>query len=98
MGFDQNAGIRRYTFQGLQDGTRSSFTVGVDLALLPRYDIRIQELPLLCRGVLERREEAEENRTYTFSEGDMRGYANNCATAREAAAQKRASRKRPETN
>ena len=99
MGFDQNTGVRQYTFQGIAegvaDGTRTGFTVGVDLALIPRYGIRIQELPLLCRGLLEQQGEGEEKRTFTLDEKEMRAYADVCATAREAAAQKKKSARRP---
>ena len=95
MGFDQDAGVRQYAFQGIADETRTDFTVGVELALTPRYGIRIQELPLLCRKLLERQGEGEEKRTFTFTEKEMRVHAEICATAREAAAQKRKSTRRP---
>jgi hypothetical protein len=65
------------------------------LALIKSYGIRIQELPLLCRGLLERQEEGEEKRTFTFAEREMRAYADICATAREAAAQKKRLARRP---
>ena len=97
MGFDQAAGVRLYAFQGIADGARTDFTVRVELALIPRYGIRIQELPLLCRELLERREEGEERRTLTFTEKEMRGHADRCATVREAAAQKRKTRRAPDT-
>jgi hypothetical protein len=95
MGFDQEAGVRQYAFQGIADGTRTDFTVGVDLALIQGYGIRIQELPLLCRGLLDRRAEGEEKHAVTFTEKEMRVYADHCATAREAAAQKKRSARRP---
>jgi hypothetical protein len=31
----------------------------------------VQELPLLCRGVLERHTESDDQRAFTFTEGDM---------------------------
>jgi hypothetical protein len=98
MGFDQDAGVRQYAFQGVADGTRTCFTVEVELALIPGYGIRIQELPMLCRELLERRGEADEKHSLTFTEKEMRVYADSCATAREAAAQKRKSRRRPPTD
>jgi hypothetical protein len=75
------------------------FTVSADLALTRRYDIRLQELPLLCREVLDRREESDENRTFTYTEEDMRIYATDRAAARDAVAQKRKAppRSSPET-
>jgi len=52
--------------------------------------IRVQELPLLCRALLERRDEAELEHTWIFTEEDMRAYASNCAAERdEAKRQKR---------
>jgi hypothetical protein len=95
MGFDQDAGVRQYAFQGTADGILTGFTVGVELALIPRYGIRIQELPLLCRGLLERQGEGEEKRTLTFTEEEMRVHADICATVREAAAQKKRLARRP---
>lgn len=95
MGFDQDAGVRLYAFQGNADGARTGFTVGVDLALIPRYGIRIQELPLLCRGLLERQGESEEKRRFTFTEEQMRVHADTCAAAREVAAQRRKPARRP---
>ncbi len=100
MGFDQDAGVRLYAFQGVIDGRRTGFTVGVDLALLPSYGIRIQELPLLCRGVLERRierVEGEDKRTLTLTEAEMRVHADGRAAARETADRKwKPARKRPD--
>jgi hypothetical protein len=89
MGFDQNAGIRLYAFQGTLDGTRATFTVSVDLALIPTFGIQIQDLPLLCRELLERQVEGQESRTLTLTDTEMRVQADNCAMAREAAALRR---------
>lgn len=95
MGFRQDEGVRQYAFHRIADGTRADFTVGVELALIPRYGIRIQELPLLCRELLEQQVETDEGRKFTFTEKEMRVYAETSAAAREAAAQKRKSRKPP---
>ena len=89
MGFDQNAGVRLYAFQGDADGVRSNFTVGVDLALTASHGIRIQELPLLCRELLERQIEGTGSRTLTLTENECAFYADNAATARESAVKKR---------
>jgi hypothetical protein len=89
-GFSQAVGIRIFAFEGIAaDQTRTVFTVKADLALTRRYDIRLQELPLLCREVLDRRGESDENRTFTYGEEDMRLYATDRAAARAAVAQKR---------
>ena len=98
-GFNQDVGLRVFAFEGIAaDRTRTEFRVGVDLALIPRYGIRMQELPLLCRELLDRRGEDEEKRTLTFTEEEMRLYADSCATAREVAAQKRKPSRRPPTD
>ena len=89
-GFTQDLGFRVFTFEGVAaDRTRTAFTVRADLALLRKYDIRMQELPLLCRGLLERRDESAEGRILTFTEGDMNRHSADCAATKLAAAQKR---------
>src|SRR5205814_65359 len=89
-------GFRVFAFVGIAaDRVRSGFTVRADLALIRRYGIRLQDLPLMCRGVLERRDETEAKRALTFTEDQMRVYAKDCALAREAAAQKRKPPRRP---
>ena len=94
-GFTQDTGFRVFAFEGIAgDRTRTAFTVRTDLALIRRYGIRVQELPLLCRGLLEHRGEGEQERTITFTEEGMRLHADNCAAERSAA-QKRKSAHRP---
>lgn len=95
MGFDQDAGVRLYAFQGIADGMRSNFTVGVDLALIRSFGIQIQELPLLCRELLEGQVEGQEPRMLTLTDKELRVYADNCAMAREAAALRRKPARRP---
>jgi len=71
-GFTQNTGFRVFAFDGIADDwVRTSYRVRADLALARKHGIRVQELPLLCRGVLERRSDVDEQRTFTFTEGDM---------------------------
>jgi hypothetical protein len=91
-GFTQDLGCRVFAFEGIAvDRIRTPFTVRADLALIRRYGIQIQELPLLCRSVLERRDEASEAQAFTFTEEEMR----TCATARAAAKDEAAHRRRP---
>lgn len=91
-GFSQALGIRTFAFEGIaSDQTRTRFTVSADLALARRYDIRLQELPLLCSDILDRRGEGEENRTLTYTEEDMRIYATSRAAKRDSVEQKRKS-------
>lgn len=84
-GFTQEAGVRTYTFEGRSAAERVSYTVQVDLALIPAYGIRIQELPLLCREFLEQRTEPEDIHALIFTEQQMRGHAQRLAATREAA-------------
>jgi hypothetical protein len=85
-GFSQVMGFRVFAFEGIAaDWTRSAFTVRTDLALIRRYGIRLQELPLLCRGILDRREAGEEKRAFTYGEEDMIRYADSAAAQKEAA-------------
>jgi len=84
-GFTQEAGVRTYAFEGRSAAERVAYTVQVDLALIPAFGIRIQELPLLCRELLEQRTEPPNIQALIFTEQHMRGYAQKIATAREAA-------------
>lgn len=82
-GFTQAAGIRIYAFEGKVDARRFDYTVEVDLALIPGYGIRIQDLPLLCREFLEQRAKPDEISTFVFTEQRMRSHAEKLAIARE---------------
>ena len=94
-GFIPEQGFRVFAFDGIaEDRTRTEFKVRTDLSLIRTYGIRVQELPLLCRGVLERRDEGEETHTMTFTEEQMRSHASSRAAEREAA-EKRKSRRAP---
>jgi len=101
-GFDQASSIRRYAFQRIAaDRTRTEFTVGVDLDLVRKYQISLQELPLLCRHFLEGQppaEEAEEVHTLTFPEEDMLECATRRAAAQSEAKKKKVHRRRPPSN
>src|SRR5580704_7060777 len=92
-GFTQETGFRVFAFGGVVVGQiRTVFTVRADLALSRRYGIPMQELPLLCRSLLDRQEESgqEPNESgerdssakhaLTFSEEEMRA----CADKRAA--------------
>jgi hypothetical protein len=84
-GFTQTAGIRTYAFQGRAEARRIDYTVEVDLALIPGYGIRIQELPLLCRELLQQRTEPDEISAFVFTEQRMRSHAERLSIAREDA-------------
>ena len=94
-GFLPETGFRVFTFDGIaEDRSRTEFQVRADLSLIRTYGIRVQELPLLCRGLLERRDEAEATHVLTFSEAEMRLHADSRTAEREAA-EKRKSRRAP---
>ena len=82
-GFRQDNNVRRYTFQGIDtDRKRSEFTVGVDLSLVRKYRIPMQELPLLCRGVLQSRSLAGSRRSANVQRTDVRRHARVYSPAR----------------
>jgi len=88
-GYTQAAGIRIYAFQGRVDSSRMDYTVEVDLALIPGYGIRIQELPLLCRELLQQHVQPDEISALVFTEQRMRNHAEKLAAARQEAEHKR---------
>jgi len=103
-GFTQDTGCRVFAYEGTgEDRIRIRFTVRADLALSRKYGIRLQELPLMCLGILERSslsdeaggtEPAHAQRALTFTEDAMIRYADDCVAARDAAALKRTSQRR----
>jgi len=85
-GFSQVMEFRVFEFEGLTaNSVRASFTVSIDLALARKYGIRLQELPLLCKGVLDQCGEGEESRTFIYTEEHMSEYASGIALRMEAA-------------
>lgn len=91
-GFTHDVGFRVFSYEGTNENrTRTRYTVRVELAMIPKYGIHMQELPLLCQGVLERRIEGEQRIAFTYSEDEMRAHASD-RLLREATAQ---SRKKP---
>ena len=98
-GFTHDRGFRVFAFEGIgDDRVRTEYKVKADLALIHRYGIRVQELPLLCLGILEHRDEGEEKRTFTYTETDMRRKAELCALKTAEAQQRKAPRKPPSQN
>jgi hypothetical protein len=89
-GFTQEMGIRVFAFERVgEDQKRTEYTISADLALTRRYDIRIQDLPLLCRLSLERHEASDDTRSFIFTEGEMSSHATKCKAAADAASLKR---------
>jgi hypothetical protein len=96
-GFTEKLGFRVFAFDYVsKEKVRSSYVVKTDLALTRKYGIRMQELPLLCRSVLERKEEGNEQHSHVYSEADMRAYAD-VRSVREAAVVRRKIPRRPMT-
>ena len=88
-GFSEHMGVRVFTFDGITADRvhliRMPFTVRIDVALARKHGIRLQELPLLCRSVLERGHEDLEKRAFTYTEEDMCRHADHVAAREEAA-------------
>jgi hypothetical protein len=95
-GFAQVKEFRVFAFDGIsEDRSRAPYTVRADLALSASYGIRLQELPLLCKRLLDQKCDNVKERAFTFTEAAMREYAGDLALAREAA-KNRKPPKRPE--
>ncbi len=95
-GFSQDLAFRVFAFERMGlDRVRTKYVVKADLALVRRYGIQVQELPLLCRNLLDRCDDGEQTHTFTFTEDEMCLHAKDRATAREIAAQKRKPPRRP---
>ncbi|WP_321474199.1 hypothetical protein [uncultured Paludibaculum sp.] len=97
-GFNEVQGSRVFAFEGVAaDRSRTPYTVTTNLAMSRQYGIRLQELPLLCRSVLEQGYEATEDHAFHYAEADMSRYAE-CAAARLDAAHRRKAPRRPLTD
>jgi len=93
-GFSEETGFRVFAFQGIgANGARLDYTVKADLGLIRTYGIRLQDLPLLCRGMLDRLPDGSEARTVTFTEEGMRLHADTRAAERDAAKQRKPPRR-----
>jgi hypothetical protein len=95
-GFTQHGEFRVFTFARAEaKNIRVEYSVKADITLIRKYVIQLQELPLLCRSLLERPEDMAEAHSFTFTEEDMKCHAANAATVRREAAQRRKSPRRP---
>lgn len=89
-GFTQDSAFRVFEFDYIAPSQpRTQFTVRADLNLVRLHGIRMQELPLLCRTVLETRGASDEARAFTFTEEKMISYVKECAAAKELATQRK---------
>ena len=93
VGFTHDNGYRVFSFDRRGDGhVRTRCDVRANLALIRTYGIQVQELPLLCRSLLDRCNEEGQLQSLTFTESDMCACADERATSREQAAKKREGR------
>jgi len=96
VGFREEQGARCFTFEGIaRDRTRKQYTVTADLEMLRKYQIAVQELPLLCRRLLERESLVSETATLPFTEQLMREHQDHCAAIKREADLKKRAHKRP---
>jgi hypothetical protein len=92
--FHHESNIRKFLFDGIDsDRRRTPFTVCVDLGIIRKYEITLQELPLLCRYLLERQDVGTQIPDLTFTEAEMQSHADRRSAALRAAEEKRAHRK-----
>src|SRR5436190_22389582 len=95
-GFTQDMGFRVFGFRRVGVVREAEeYSVRADLALIRRYGIQVQELPLLCRRLLEKRDEQDLTHLLTFTEAEMATHVRDSAAARETAAQKRKPPRKP---
>lgn len=95
-GFHHESGFRVFLFDGVaSDRSRTVYSVRADVALSRTFGIQLQELPLLCRALLEQRDLAEDSHTLIYSEQEMRRYSVNRIALRDAAALKRKPPRKP---
>lgn len=95
-GVRQDAGYRIFEFEGIaSDKQRYPFAVRADLDLIRRFGIQIQELPLLCRRLLDQMGEGNATRAITFTADQMQEHADQRAAAVEELRSKRQRRAVP---
>jgi hypothetical protein len=84
-GFRHSENVRVFAFDGVAtDHSRIHFTVDVDLDIVRKYRVPLQDLPRLCCGMLKSQEDgAPHAGSLTLSEDYIRQYADSCAAARE---------------
>lgn len=68
-GFSHDLEFRVFEFDCVEARTRTHYTVRADLTLVRKYGIHIQELPLLCRRLLDA--SRAPGASLTVSEADM---------------------------
>ena len=98
-GFNEIQGARIFRFEGVAaDRSRTAYTVATDLAMSRQYGIRLQELPLLCRSVLEEGYERSTDHALNYGEAEMRRHAESVAERARAASNRRPPKRTPPEN
>jgi hypothetical protein len=96
--FHHESNVRKFLFDGIDaDRRRTPFTVCVDLGMIRKYEISLQELPLLCRYLLEGQAVDAHIRVLTFTEADMQGHADRRAATLRAAEERRGGQRKHPT-
>ena len=87
--FTDESSLRRFTFELAGTGPpRTTVVVVADMTLVRKYEIPLQELPLLCVRLFESWT-ADADSTAVFSEKEMIEYANRRKEAKDLAERKR---------
>lgn len=78
--FFQDGPFRVFVFEKLPKGEgQSKYWVKADLSIARGFRISVQELPLLCRDLLEAGIENPEKHTIVYTAEDMKRHATKCA-------------------
>jgi len=103
-GFSQARETRRFAFEDMDEQSlpRSTYFVQADMGLIRTHGIRIQELPLLCRKLLERltaqSDWNETVRELVLTEVDMCQISADRTTQQNEADKRKSPRRRPGEN
>jgi hypothetical protein len=102
MGFNQNANVRNFRFQGVVSRERPSkvvknleFQLSADMALLAQFRIRVQDAPTLCLQILgaaftSAEDQAIQFASYSITREDVTAFA----SARSALEETKAARRK----
>lgn len=91
---EQSQNIRLYAFTEIDTSAhRAPMTVAVDISLLRKYAIPLQELPLLCRHYVRERRGAGSDANLTYGEPEMILYSTRRAESERATQERKSHRK-----
>lgn len=95
-GVERSGNIRLYGFAEFgSDFRQTEFSIAVDIDVVRKYGIPLQELPLLCRFFLEEQCAAGLDRNLTYDEAEMIKYTTRRADAARGTEQRKTHRKSP---